>query len=105
MPVLHFKDVDDFLQHRPYDCPLVAVELTNDARLLANYVHPERACYVLGPEDGNVPKPLLEAAQAVVRIPSVRCLNVAVAGSIVMYDRIAKTESLAAPSNGAGMER
>jgi tRNA G18 (ribose-2'-O)-methylase SpoU len=46
--------------------------------------------YVLGPEDGDVRKEIRELAQHTVRLPTAYCLNVAVAGAIVMHDRIAK---------------
>lgn len=91
MPVFYFKDAEDFLAHRPYDCQLVGIEITENARSLPGYIHPERACYILGPEDGNIPNEIISKCQSVVVIPTSLCLNVAVAGSIVLYDRIAKS--------------
>ena len=87
IPYWPFKDWDDFSESRPHDCPLVAIEITDKARSLSTFTHPERAIYLLGPEDGGISKAALEAAQSIVRIPSLYCLNVATAGSIVLYDR------------------
>jgi tRNA G18 (ribose-2'-O)-methylase SpoU len=95
IPLLEYKDVDDFMDHRPYDCQLVGVEVVAGARNLVDIIHPERAIYILGPEDGSLPQRLLDACQMIVRIPTRYCLNVATAGSIVMYDRRAKNVSIA----------
>lgn len=90
VPAFSYEDVDDFLAHRPYDVPLVGVELTEDAQPLESFVHPQRAIYILGPEDGSLSKEALNACQHVVSFSSKYCLNVAMAGSIVAYDRKAK---------------
>lgn len=45
----------------------------------------------MGAEDHGIPEKVLERCQAIVQIPGRYCYNVAVAGSIVMYDRMAKT--------------
>jgi len=94
IPLFEYKDADDFLAHRPYDCALVGVEVVAVARNICDVVHPERALYLLGPEDGSIPQSLLDKCQVVIRIPTRYCLNVAVAGSIVMYDRRAKNSSV-----------
>jgi len=90
IPLFEYKDIDDFLEHRPYDCQLVGAEVVAGARNLVDVIHPERALYLLGPEDGSLPQSLLDKCQLVVRIPTRYCLNVAVAGSILLYDRKAK---------------
>lgn len=91
MPAFEYHDAAALLGSRPKDCPLVAVECGHPrSEPLADFEHPERALYVLGAEDNGVPRSVLDAAQCVVEIPSGFCLNVAVAGSVVMYDRIAK---------------
>jgi|SRR5678815_3844536 tRNA (guanosine-2'-O-)-methyltransferase len=70
---------------------LVAVELAPSAVDLALYEHPDDACYLLGSEDSGLPRDVIAACDDVVQIPHVRrSLNVAAAGSIVLYDRIAK---------------
>jgi tRNA(Leu) C34 or U34 (ribose-2'-O)-methylase TrmL len=45
----------------------------------------------VGPENGSIPKSVLSEAQSVVMIPGGEfCFNLAVAGTIVMYDRISR---------------
>ncbi len=90
VPLLHYKDIDDFLEHRPHDCQLVSVEIVDGARPLETFSHPKRALYVFGPEDGSIPQELLNASQHVVHIPSIYCLNIGCAAAVVAYDRTAK---------------
>ncbi|MGH9810165.1 MAG: RNA methyltransferase, partial [Terriglobia bacterium] len=72
----------------PEDCRLVGVELLDNAVDLPSFRHPQRAAYVLGPEQGTLSDELLARCDHVVRIPSGFCVNVAMAGAIVMYDRV-----------------
>lgn len=90
LPMWHFADTEDFLAHMPYDCQLVGVELHPHARALETFQHPEHAIYILGPEDGNLSEQIVEHCQHLVRVNTAYCLNVAVCGSIVLYDRIMK---------------
>jgi tRNA G18 (ribose-2'-O)-methylase SpoU len=82
---------DAFYNGMPYDCRLVGVEFPHDgARPLLQFVHPERCVYLLGAEDRGLSKAALARCQSIVYIPSKMCLNVAVAGSVIIYDRIVK---------------
>lgn len=72
----------------PAGCRLVGVELLDDAIDLPSFRHPLRAAYVLGPERGSLSPGLVERCDFVVKIPTSFCVNVAVAGAIVMYDRV-----------------
>lgn len=76
----------------PEGCALVGVELIDSAIDLPSFRHPPRAAYVLGPERGSLSGDVLERCAYVVKIPTRFCINVAMAGAIVMYDRV---ESLA----------
>jgi len=72
---------------------LVAVELDDRAVNLFEAEYPERPCFLLGAEVGGVPESLRGEAALVVQIPQwglVPSLNLAVAGSIVLYDYLAK---------------
>lgn len=89
IPLWHFDSLDDL--RVPHDCPLIGVEQTPKSRPLPGYRHPERAIYLLGAEDSGLPAKVLARCHQVVAIPSERCLNVATAGSIVLYDRVAKS--------------
>lgn len=90
VPLYLYADNADFLHHLPVGIELVGVEIRQDARDLRGFRHPERAAYLLGPEDGSLPEELIAHCNAIVQIATRRCLNVAQAGSIVLYDRAAK---------------
>ena len=94
VPMFEFQDAEALFESIPFGCVPVAVELAADARGLPGYTHPERAVYILGAEDTGVPPRVLRRCRDVVRIPGSRCLNVAVAGSIVLYDRVAKAAGI-----------
>lgn len=91
VPLYGHRDVESFLASIPVGAELVGIECGDHLRRrpvpLPNYAHPERAVYVLGAEDRGLDKKLQEACSALVSIPSAYCLNVATAGSIVLYDR------------------
>jgi tRNA G18 (ribose-2'-O)-methylase SpoU len=72
----------------PRGCRLVGVELIEAAIDLPSFRHPLRAAYVLGPEQGALSPALIARCDHVVRIPSMFSVNVAMAGAIVMYDRV-----------------
>lgn len=72
----------------PQGCVLVGIELIDEAIDLPSFRHPLRAAYVLGPEKGSLSPELLAHCQHVVKIPTRFCVNVAMAGAIVMYDRV-----------------
>ena len=72
----------------PRECTLVGVELTDDAVDLPSFRHPLNAAYVLGPERAALSESLRARCRHVVRIPTRFALNLAVAGAIVLYDRL-----------------
>lgn len=88
VPVL---EVDDIFDAMPNDCMPVAVEITDDATNLVDFVHPERACYIFGPENGSINPEILAKCQFVVKIPTTISLNLGMTVNIVMYDRLAKS--------------
>jgi tRNA(Leu) C34 or U34 (ribose-2'-O)-methylase TrmL len=88
VPIL---EVDDIFDAMPNDCTPIAVELTDDALDLATFVHPERACYIFGPENGSVAPEILDKCKYVVKIPTTMSLNLGMTVNIVMYDRLAKS--------------
>lgn len=90
VPYLVYPDFDDFYVHLPYDCILVGVEISGGAEPLETFNHPQRAVYLLGAEDNGIPKDILSRCHKVICVDTRFCLNVAVAGSIVLYDRRAK---------------
>lgn len=86
LPYYAFDNVAELML--PRGCRLVGVELTSDAVDLPSFHHPACAAYVLGPEKGSLSPELLSRCDEAVRIPTKFCVNVGVAGAIVMYDRI-----------------
>jgi tRNA(Leu) C34 or U34 (ribose-2'-O)-methylase TrmL len=87
LPVLQVGDLHPVI---PYDCVPVAVERHPAAVSLVTYVHPPRAFYVFGPEDGDLGHAVLSWCRDAVYIPSAHSLNLAAAVNIVLYDRLAK---------------
>ncbi len=92
IPYWRFTDLTDFVQHLPPEANLVAVERDETAMDLQKFAHPERAVYLLGPEDGSLGSEVIEKCAYVIRFDSRYCLNVSVAGSVVLYDRLAKAK-------------
>ncbi|MEE8445844.1 MAG: RNA methyltransferase [Alphaproteobacteria bacterium] len=86
LPLHEFADVKSLAL--PKNCTLVGIELLDEAEELPSFRHPARAAYVLGPERGSLSPELAELCDHVVKIPTKFCVNVGVAGAIVMYDRV-----------------
>jgi tRNA G18 (ribose-2'-O)-methylase SpoU len=86
MPYYPFDTLDDL--RLPKGCALVGVELTDDAVELPRFQHPQAAAYVLGRERGSLSPELLARCAHVVKIPTKFCVNVGLAGALVMYDRL-----------------
>jgi tRNA (guanosine-2'-O-)-methyltransferase len=88
IPLFQYDTLDDFFAALPHDCPLVGVEFPHEKAVpLPAFDHPERAIYLLGAEDHGLSRRAVERCHRLVFIPSAHCLNVSVAGSILMYDR------------------
>ena len=86
VPAYHWASADDM--QLPRHCRLVGVELLDEAVDLPSFRHPTRAAYVLGPERGSLSTHVLARCDHVVKIPTAFCVNLAMAGAIVMYDRV-----------------
>lgn len=74
----------------PYGAVSVVVELCDRAKPINRFVHPESAYYIFGPEDGSVAKHIVDRAQCVIQIPTLRCMNLAATVNVVLYDRLLK---------------
>ncbi len=72
----------------PKGCRLVGIELVDDAIALPSFRHPSQAAYLLGPERGSLSAEALDRCDHVVQIPTQFCVNLSVAGAIVLYDRM-----------------
>ncbi len=86
----------------PKGCKLVGVELLDDAIDLPSFRHPLLAAYVLGPERGSLSPGLVARCDYIVKIPTAFCVNVAMAGAIVMYDRVRSVGRFAERPVGEG---
>jgi len=85
-----FIQTDDLFSVIPRDCVPVAVEFIEDSTSIINYVHPERAFYIFGPEDGSIRKDIIERCRDTIYIPTKVCMNLAATVNVVLYDRMAK---------------
>lgn len=72
----------------PRNCQIVGVELLDEAVDLPSFTHPRCAAYVMGPERGVLSDDLRAKCDHIIRIPTKFCINVQIAGAIVMYDRV-----------------
>ena len=86
LPLYSFNSVEELVL--PKDCRLVGIELSAEAVDLPSFRHPLSAAYVLGPERGSLSPALCNRCGTIVKIPTKFCVNVGVAGAIVMYDRL-----------------
>jgi tRNA C32,U32 (ribose-2'-O)-methylase TrmJ len=94
-----YSDVTWLESERPFDLlPLgtvpVCVELMPSAMPLTHFVHPEKAAYVFGPEDGHVSQSFRGLCHLIVFIPAYHCLNLGAAMNVVLADRMMKRQLL-----------
>lgn len=93
IPLYHYESFEEFKENLPFSTRIVALELCEDSHDIVEYSHPERAVYLLGNEQSGLSKSILEQCHQVVALPGNFSLNVAVAGSLVIYDRLSKLEN------------
>lgn len=91
VPLYNYADMDDLIAHLPHGTRLIGVELDEAAAPLTAFAHPQQACYLLGAEDTGLSRDAAKRCHTLVQIEGAsRCLNVAVAGSIVMHHRVTR---------------
>jgi len=91
IPLWNFDCFEDFRKSCPHGARIVCIELTEGARPLSKFQHPQQAIYLLGAEDHGIPADILFGREKVfIETAEPISLNVAVAGSIVMNDRFNK---------------
>jgi tRNA G18 (ribose-2'-O)-methylase SpoU len=107
VPWYLWNSIDDM--RLPKGCMLVGVELTDGAVELPTFRHPLRAAYVLGGEARDLSPAMQARCSHIVRIPTRFCINLALAGALVMYDRTISMGGFAprpvAPGGPAGGDR
>lgn len=87
-----FRDVeliqyDHVFDQFPKDVTPVAVEVRPNSESLWDFVHPPKALYLFGPEDGSIPQVALRHCHRFVMIPTRHCVNLAAAVYLVLNDR------------------
>jgi tRNA(Leu) C34 or U34 (ribose-2'-O)-methylase TrmL len=88
-----FIGVPDLFPFVPFGCETVVLERDDTATNLSDFVHPRRAFYIFGPEDGAVPSDIVNKCDHKVYIPSQGSMNLAHAITVTLYDRVAKSDS------------
>lgn len=90
LPYREFTTLEELHTSLPYSCSIVGIEI--GGKPLKTFRHPERCLYLLGAEDHGLTEEALRYCHYTVSLAAVRTysFNVAVAGSIVMYDRFQK---------------
>lgn len=94
IPLFEFSNFEQFYGTLPKGSSLVGVELDARSVPLTTYKHPQRAVYLLGAEDKGLSDEALEKCDEIIQIPGEYSLNVSVAGSIVLYDRLTKNGAI-----------
>lgn len=92
VPYFRYDSLEDFHKSLPFDCPVVGIENIPTSIPIKRYWHRPRCIYLLGAEDSGLSRDALAVCKETVILPGDVCMNVAVAGSLVMYDRIAKED-------------
>lgn len=94
IPMRTFASIDDLIEALPHSCPLVAVEMGGHKD--RSRWHLERCCYLLGAEDHGLPEDVIARCHQTIALQHApgrtASFNVAVAGSIVMWDRMTSRE-------------
>ena len=73
------------------------VDLIPGATPLPDFVHPARAFYIFGPEDGTLDPALFAGVKRVVYVPTTGCMNLAASVNVILYDRLAKAHRAGTP--------
>jgi tRNA(Leu) C34 or U34 (ribose-2'-O)-methylase TrmL len=95
IPLFHYETINDLVEHLPSNCQLVGVEIDEGSVLLETFEHPQRCCYLLGAEDHGLTYEAIDRSHKLIQLPGRVSMNVAAAGSIIMYDRHFKQEVIA----------
>ncbi len=90
IPLYNYATFEEFKANLPFATRIIAIEMGERAENLGEFEHPEMAVYLLGNERSGLSEKIIEESHSVVKLPGKQSLNVAVAGSIVMYDRVNK---------------
>lgn len=87
IPVIRSNNLLDAV---PEGTTIVGIEISDEASTLMEFNHPERACYIFGPENGSISDSIIDRCDHKIMIPTMASLNLGMTVNIVMYDRLAK---------------
>ncbi len=92
-----YRDVKWHRSERPFDSVAndvvpVCVELLENSEPLTTFIHPDKAVYMFGPEDGGVPQVMRRLCHRFVHIQAAHCLNLSAAINVVLHDRKVKRQ-------------
>lgn len=93
IPLFEYDCFDSFYLNLPRSCQIVGVEQHERAKELKAYKHPLSAVYLLGAEDDGLPPAILDRCHDIVMLEGEKSMNLAVAGSIVIYHRVCLSDS------------
>jgi tRNA(Leu) C34 or U34 (ribose-2'-O)-methylase TrmL len=88
--VTDFKNTEGLLESIPADTKIICVDLVEGATPLPHFIHPEKAVYIFGPEDGTIKQEVIDKADDVVFVPTIGCMNLAASVNVLLYDRLSK---------------
>jgi len=88
--------IENIIKAKAEGMKVVCVDLVEGATPLPEYSHPEKALYILGPEDGSIEQAIIDQADDVVYVPTIGCMNLAATTNVVLYDRLVKNKTLTA---------
>jgi len=93
MPLLSWPDIGHFKDNISQRAVVIGIEIRENSENLVGFRHPECAVYLLGSENKGLGEEALSICERVIEVPTYHCMNVAVAGAVVMYDRYYKRVS------------
>lgn len=91
IPLLNFKSWSEY-KATSNKWVHIGIEIKEYSGNLINFVHPESAVYILGPEDGSIAAEGLAICKYVLHVPTYRCMNLGVCAAVLTYDRMAKSQ-------------
>lgn len=88
------QTTEDLMESIPFSATPVAIEFIESATPLPHFTHPDSAFYIFGPEDGSIPKHMLDRCKHKVFVPTAFCMNLAACVNVLLYDRLMKRGEL-----------
>jgi tRNA(Leu) C34 or U34 (ribose-2'-O)-methylase TrmL len=90
--VVDLRAHDRPLNHYASNVPVIGVELVAGAMPITYFEHPENAVYVFGAEDGGISKAMRVRCHQFIFLPTISCLNLAMAVTATLSDRLQKAQ-------------